>query len=181
MPRISQEIFVFPSEYFIYSMFCALFWGASWSKITNILYASTSRMSHFSKNKTTWVLWTPTDSRGVEDIQNLSRLKDLMINEKNPPTTACQQDGFWPSWLPQHRWERKVRYNSCQPSLCESSAMDQPQTSQQNQKLYWEREKIGDCHTERPIQKNKTKQNLHLGLSTSAYKRKATQDNQSQH
>lgn len=104
-------------------MFCALFWRASWSKITNILYASTSRMSHFSKNKTTWVLWTPTDSRGVEDIQNLSRLKDLMINEKNPPTTACQQDGFWPSWLPQHRWERKVRYNSCQPSLCESSAL----------------------------------------------------------
>lgn len=30
VPRISQEIFVFPSEYFIYSTFHALFWRALW-------------------------------------------------------------------------------------------------------------------------------------------------------
>lgn len=30
VPRISQEIFVFPSEYFICSMFHALFWRALW-------------------------------------------------------------------------------------------------------------------------------------------------------
>lgn len=30
VPRISQEIFVFPSEYFIYSTLHALFWRALW-------------------------------------------------------------------------------------------------------------------------------------------------------
>lgn len=35
------------------------------------------------------------DSRGVEDVQHLSRFKAL-INEHNPPTTACWQEAAWP-------------------------------------------------------------------------------------
>ena len=101
VPRISQEIFVFPSEYFIYSMLHALFlmsFMALWGESTNILYALTSRRSNFSRN---WVPWTPFDSKGIEDIQNLSRFKSSVINEQTPPTIACRQEGDWPPWLPQ--------------------------------------------------------------------------------
>lgn len=84
--RISQEIFVFPSEYFIYQMFRALFWRVSWS--TNILYAPTSRRFNFSIN---WVLWTPIDLR-MSSTSPGSR-PWLMS------TTACWQET---AWLPGH-------------------------------------------------------------------------------
>lgn len=92
VPRISQEIFVFPSEYFLYSTFHALFCRALWGKSTNILHALPFRRSNFSSSR---VPWTPTDSEGVQDTVHLPRLEPSMINERTPPRTAFQQEGAW--------------------------------------------------------------------------------------
>lgn len=92
VPRISQEVFVFPSEYFIYRTLHALFCRALQGKSTNALHAPPSRRSNFSSS---WVPWTPTDSEGEQDMVHIPSREPSMLNQQTPPRTVCQQEGAW--------------------------------------------------------------------------------------
>lgn len=79
VPRISQEIFVFPSEYFIYSIFHALFWRALW------LCEVKAQM-----------FWAPHLSEDL--ICQAAECHELPLTQK-VFRTSCTFPGLSPRWL----------------------------------------------------------------------------------
>lgn len=79
VPRIRQEIFVFPSEYFIYSMFHALFWRALW------LCEVKAQM-----------FWAPHLSEDL--ICQAAECHELPLTQK-VFRTSCTFPGLSPRWL----------------------------------------------------------------------------------
>lgn len=91
--RTSQEIFVFPSEYFIYSTFHALFYRALWGKSTNVLHAPPFKRS------SSWVPWTPIASEGAQDTVHFPSSEPSMVHEQSP-RSCVSAGGSLPSPAP---------------------------------------------------------------------------------